>query len=107
MVTKKRKTTNNKTKNKSTTKKLKNAQPENYFILVNGVPLKNLKELANACETMNDWVFNHHVNDSRNDFSSWTESILKEEDLASEMKIARNPGHLEVIILRYLVNKYL
>ena len=96
-----------KRKKKKTSKKLKNAKPESYFILVNGVPLKNLKELANACETMNDWVFNHHVNDSRNDFANWTEHVLKEDELASEMIITKDPRHLEVIILRYLLNKYL
>jgi hypothetical protein len=88
-------------------KKINNAKPENYFMLVTGVPLKNIKELASACETMNDWVFNHHANEGRNDFTSWTEYVLKETELASEMKLARDARHLEIIILRYLVNKYL
>lgn len=105
-MAKKRKTTS-KTKSRSELKKPKTAKPENYFILVTGVPLKNLKELALACETMNDWVFNHHVNDSRNDFSSWIQHVLNEEELAEEIKLAHNPRDLEVIILRYLANKYL
>mgnify|MGYP003995348883 FL=1 len=97
-------------KKKRITKKTikpKNAKPENYFILVTGVPLKNLKELASAAQMMNDWVFNHHVNDSRNDFATWCEHVLNEEDLANELVIARNPRDLEVIILRHIVNKYL
>jgi len=106
MTIKKKRKSSTKSKNK-VIKKPKTAKPESYFILVNGVPLKNLKELAGACETMNDWVFNHHVNESRNDFANWVEHVLKEEELSSEIVVARNPGHLEVIILRYLVNKYL
>ena len=104
MVTKKRST---KSTSKKKSKKIINAKPDQYFILVTGVPLKNLKELANSLETMNDWVFNHHVNDSRNDFATWCEHVLNEEDLANELVIARNPRDLEVIILRHIVNKYL
>jgi hypothetical protein len=75
-----------------------NATPEHYFILVTGVPLKNLKELANALENMNDWVFNHHVNDARNDFSSWVNEILGEHELAEEIKTMRNMRDMETKI---------
>ena len=83
------------------------AKPENYFILVTGVPLKSLRELANALETMNDWVFSHHVNDTRNDFSNWVKDILKESELAQEIKVIRNMKDMEIKILKHLVNKYL
>ena len=100
-------------KKKSTKKKVTkrkkpvDAKPENYFILVTGVPLKNLKELANALETMNDWVFNHHVNPSRNDFSAWITSVLKEKALADEIKEVNNIKDMEIKLLKHLVNKYL
>ncbi len=84
-----------------------NAKPEHYFILVTGVPLKNLKELANSLENMNDWVFNHHVNDSRNDFSNWTKDILGEHELAEEIKSLKSMREMEAKILKHLVNKYL
>jgi hypothetical protein len=87
-------------------KKPVTAKPENYFVLVTGVPLKNLKELANALENMNDWVFHHHVNESRNDFSSWIKGILKEDELAEEVK-SLNSKDMEIRILQHLVNKYL
>jgi hypothetical protein len=94
-------------KSKITKKKPVEAKPENYFILVTGVPLKNLKELANSIETMNDWVFNHHVNDTRNDFSTWVKDILKEDELAEEIRQLRNMRDVELRILKHLVIKYL
>jgi hypothetical protein len=83
-----------------------NAKPEHYFILITGVPLKNLKDLANSLETMNDWVFSHHVNDARNDFSSWISHVLKEEELSEEIMPIRNTKDMEIRILKHLVTKY-
>ncbi len=83
------------------------AKPENYFILITGVPLKNLKELANSLETMNEWVFNHHVNEARNDFSNWVKDILNEKELAEEMKLIKNMKDMEIKILKHLATKYL
>ncbi|MCM2325912.1 MAG: hypothetical protein NDI94_05590 [Candidatus Woesearchaeota archaeon] len=84
--------------------KLKNAKPEEYFVLVTGVPLKNIKELANSLSTMNEWVFKHHVNDSRNDFSSWVENSLRNSKLAREIKDAKNIKEMELVLFRHLVN---
>jgi hypothetical protein len=92
---------------KSVQKKPVDAKPEHYFILVTGIPLKNLKDLANTLETMNEWTFNHHVNDSRNDFSSWIKEILKEDDLSEEIKQIRNIKDMEIKILKHLVTKYI
>lgn len=88
-------------------KRLVNAKPEHYFLLITGIPLKNLKELAGSFETMNDWVFNHHVNESRNDFSSWIKFILKEEELADEILNIKDIREMETKILRHLVSKYI
>ncbi|MBN2422658.1 hypothetical protein JXB41_05495 [Candidatus Woesearchaeota archaeon] len=87
--------------------KLKNANPENYFILVTGVPLKNLKELVNSLEIMNDWVFKHHVNETRNDFSEWIKNVLDEKHLAEEIRNIRDIRELEIKVLKYMVNKYI
>src|SRR3989344_2290179 len=75
---------------KQDTRRPVEAKPENYFILITGVPLKNLRELANSLETMNDWVFSHHVNDARNDFSNWMKEILKEDVLSEEIRHIKN-----------------
>jgi aromatic ring-opening dioxygenase catalytic subunit (LigB family) len=85
-------------------KKLKDANPERFFILVTGVPIKNLNELAHSLENMNDWVFNHHVNDSRNDFATWVNDVLKDRKLAQLIRNTKNIRELELIVLRYIVN---
>ena len=57
-------------------------KPEEYFRLSNGRILKNLYELMNALESMDDDSFIFHVNEQRNDFSSWIRDIFKDEELA-------------------------
>ncbi|MBN1503217.1 hypothetical protein JW930_06780 [Candidatus Woesearchaeota archaeon] len=91
---------------KSSSKKIINARPENYFILITGVPLKNIKELVNALENMNDWVFRHHVNSARNDFYTWIKEVLRESTLAQDISTANDSKEMEYKILRYLVDKY-
>jgi hypothetical protein len=88
-------------------KKPIDAKPEHYFMLVTGIPLKNLKDLASSLETMNEWAFNHHVNDSRNDFSNWIKEILKEDELSEEIRQIRDIKEMEIKILKHLVTKYL
>ena len=56
---------------------------------------------------MNDWVFNHHVNDSRNDFSAWSKDVLEEDILAKEIMHIKNIKEMELKILKHLVNSYL
>lgn len=92
---------------KPAVKKLVTAKPENYFILVTGVPLKDLRELANSFETMDDWVFYHHVNDARNDFANWASEILLEAELAEDMKNIKHPREMERKVLKHIINKYL
>ncbi|MEM4398078.1 MAG: DUF5752 family protein, partial [Candidatus Woesearchaeota archaeon] len=106
--TKKKKDNTEKTKekNKNLTK-IMDAKPEHYFILVTGVPLKNIKELALALQTMDEWVFHHHVNHERNDFSNWIKDIFNEDALAEELREIKNIHETEKKLLRHLVSKYL
>ncbi|MEM3374755.1 MAG: DUF5752 family protein [Candidatus Woesearchaeota archaeon] len=104
---KKSKSKNNKKNNKLMEIKIKDAKPEHYFILATGVPLKNIKELALALQTMDEWVFNHHVNEHRNDFSNWIKDIFNEDALAEELKEIKTIKETELKLLRYLVSKYL
>ncbi|MDD5087074.1 MAG: hypothetical protein PHV16_04965, partial [Candidatus Nanoarchaeia archaeon] len=59
---------------------LKNAPEENCFILCNGQQVKNVKELADALEVLDDDVFNHHVTFDRNDFANWIKDVFKDEE---------------------------
>ena len=44
---------------------------EFYFKLVDGKMLKSVPELLEALKNMDDWVYQHHVNQERNDFVNW------------------------------------
>ena len=97
-----------KKKNKAVavSKKLGDAKPEQYFILITGVPLKNIKELINSFETMNEWVFRHHVNEARNDFANWIKDVFNEKELSEEVKDVRDMHEMQLRMLKYLINKY-
>ena len=47
--------------------------------------LKNLDELANALPEMGDDTFHHHVNNEKNDFSSWIKEALGDQRLANDL----------------------
>ena len=86
---------------------LKNVSPEEYFVLVTGTPLKNIKELIDALDYMDHWVFEHHVNPGRNDFAEWIKWSLKEEELADILHELRTIHETQNAILKYLVRRYL
>lgn len=64
----------------------KNIAEEQFFYLKDGKVLKNVLDLINAFDEMNDEIFSHHVNIDNNDFSNWICNVLEEEQLANEIK---------------------
>ena len=52
---------------------------EFYFKLVDGKMLKSVPELLEALKNMDDWVYQHHVNQERNDFVNWLRDIFIEK----------------------------
>ena len=67
---------------------------EHTFVLNDGRRLKNLNELAVMLQDMNDSVFSHHVNDSKNDFANWVRDIVKEKDMADSISSKRTKKEL-------------
>ncbi len=61
-------------------------EPQYYFYTKDGAVVKSLVELARTIELMDEQTFKHHVADSRNDFASWINDIVKDKNLASEIK---------------------
>lgn len=86
---------------------LKDVAPHEYFVLVTGTPLKNVKELIDALDYMDTWVFDHHVNSGRNDFAEWVRWSLDDQDLADILHELRSIGETQNAILKYLVRRYL
>jgi len=67
-------------------------EPEHEFVLKSGKPLKNLRDLMRELIEMDEETFQHHVNDSKNDFAIWINDILEHQKIADEIrnKKARN-----------------
>lgn len=110
---KKKKTAKKSTKKKTTKKRgskkkekiLSDAPEEHYFILSNGQPVKNTKELADALETLRDDVFQHHVNHERNDFATWINDIFKDVELAEQLAGTKDKNHTRILLYKHLVKK--
>lgn len=62
-----------------------NVKPEQYFNLYNGVVLKNLHDLIDALEIMDDDTFKHHVGKEKNDFANWIRHVIKDKNIASKI----------------------
>ncbi|MFA5831263.1 MAG: hypothetical protein WC878_05535 [Candidatus Paceibacterota bacterium] len=71
-------------------KELVFAPGERCFWVDNGPALQSLLELRDALATMNEDQFIHHVNDEKNDFSSWVLYILQDEKCAKDLLKAKN-----------------
>ena len=71
-------------------KYLCDAAPEQCFWVNNGPILKNMEELANALPDMAEDTFRHHVNNEKNDFSSWVRDIIGDAKLANDLLSSKN-----------------
>jgi len=67
---------------------------EHVFVLNDGRRLKNLNELVVMLQDMNDSVFSHHVNDSKNDFANWVRDVINEKDMANSISSKRTKKEL-------------
>ena len=65
--------------------------PNEYaFKCCDGRILTDMVELGAGLGTMSDAVFAYHVNEAKNDFTSWVRHILKDEKLASDLHKANS-----------------
>lgn len=103
----KKKTTKKRAKKvvKKEQKILKDAPAEHYFILYDGEPVKNVKELADTLERIRDDIFYHHVNKERHDFANWVRDIFEDNELASELEQVQTKDHVRIAIYKHLVKK--
>jgi hypothetical protein len=81
--------------------------PEYYFFLVDGRPLKNLLELADAMEEMTEEAFKHHVTETKNDFAKWVHDVFGDEELAIKLGQSKTKNHHQLVILKHLVRRLL
>ena len=82
---------------------LSRVSPENYFRVANGTVIKGLKELDNSLENIGEETFRYHVNDYRNDFSTWIRDTIKDEELANQLLLTKDKSRTQVLVLRRIV----
>lgn len=64
---------------------------EYYFWLKEGAALRNLQDLQEALKRMAEDTFQHHVNETKNDFHNWVRDVHQDEKLAQELQKAATP----------------
>lgn len=84
---------------------LKDAPQENFFILCNGKPVKNMKELADILEELEDHVFNYHVTAEKNDFATWIKDVFKDLELAHKLAGLKDKQNMQLVIYKHITHK--
>lgn len=74
---------------------------QQQFYLCSGQRLRNLKELAEVLDGMQEEIFRYHVNEQRNDFHTWARDVFHEDALAEELLNAADQRRMQGIIRAY------
>ncbi len=61
-------------------------QTDFHFVTKTGARVKSLPELIQMLENMEDAEFQHHVTDDKNDFATWIQEALKNQELAQKIQ---------------------
>jgi hypothetical protein len=82
-----------------------NAPAENYFVLCNGQPVRNVKELADVLDNLEEHVFNHHVRPDHNDFTAWIADIFHDAELAQKLADVKDRQHMQLVLYKHIAHK--
>lgn len=78
------------------------ANPKKYFWLANGSLIRNILELSDALKMMDDELYKMHVNEIKNDFTSWIRNVIKNEHLADKLDKAKSKKEMIEILEVFL-----
>ncbi len=78
---------------------------ERHFFFVNGERVKNVKELAEIMDRIEQEVFDYHVNEERNDFYNWVKHVFEDIELAEKLVGVTGPKHLQFTIYKHVADK--
>ena len=85
-------------------KLFRSLNPEEYFHVHNGVVLKNLHNLIDLLEVIDDETLKFHVKDNKNDFSDWIKHVFKDNKLADNVKNAKTKMEMIKVLETVPVN---
>lgn len=68
--------------------------PEKHFFLHGGGTLTTLDELFAELQTMDRHVYDHHVNEERNDFANWVRDVMGDRFLAKNIELSKDRDQL-------------
>ncbi len=81
---------------------MKELHPDNHFLSVDGKSVSNIKELIAVLESMDEIHFKHHVNEEKNDFSTWVRDCFHDNTLADELTKIHTKDEMISIIIHYM-----
>ncbi len=73
------------------------------FYLADGRYLRSVLDLAKTLPYMDQGLFSHHANETKNDFAEWLEKSVGENELAEELKCAGSKEEFEMLLLRQII----
>ena len=76
--------------------------PGSYFKLSNGQIIKNLKELPDIIQRIDNTIFRNHVNENKNDFAAWIYNVYRLNDLSTKLGPVKSKEETVRIIRAYL-----
>jgi hypothetical protein len=81
------------------------APEHQYFVLLDGRRLGDIKELADALDDMADHVWNHHVGERHNHFVTWIEDVFKDAELAERLRTTAGKHHAQIVLYRTILER--
>jgi hypothetical protein len=78
-----------------------------HFYFINGMKAKNVKELAEVMDRLEQEVFDYHVNQEKNDFCNWVRDVFNDIELAEKITGVTGPKHLQFTIYKHVADKAL
>ena len=84
-----------------------NVSADKVFYLCDGQVVRNLLELADMLELMDESVFSYHVTDYKNDFANWINDVVGDAELADELRMITEKDKAHVAVLRHVLRKVL
>ena len=81
---------------------LSNTAPDKAFWVNNGPVLKNVIELATTAAKLTPQQFMHHVNNAKNDFAKWVGEVIRDSELAKQLRQIKTKDELAHIVTNRL-----